>query len=131
MAEAIDVADAVDDEEASGVGARSKGVAVLSDERIALVRDEVRRWAAGVRRDLPWRATRDPWAIVVSETMLQQTQAARVVPKYESFLARFPTVTACAAAGVGDVVDAWAGLGYNRRAVHLHAAAQAVVTCEY
>ena len=100
---------------------------MLSDETIALVRVEVGRWAPGVRRDLPWRATRDPWAIIVSETMLQQTQAARVVPKYESFLARFPTVGACASAGVGEVVDAWAGLGYNRRAVYLHRLATAVV----
>jgi A/G-specific adenine glycosylase len=99
---------------------------VLSDETIAFVRVEVGRWAPGVRRDLPWRATRDPWAIIVSETMLQQTQAARVVPKYESFLARFPTVASCAAARVGEVVDAWGGLGYNRRAVYLHRLATTV-----
>jgi len=100
---------------------------VLSDETVAFVRVEVGRWSSGVRRDLPWRDTRDPWAIIVSETMLQQTQAARVVPKYESFLARFPTVAVCARARVGDVVDAWAGLGYNRRAVYLHRLAIAVV----
>ena len=100
---------------------------MLSDETVALVRVSVGRWAQSVRRDLPWRATRDPWAVLVSETMLQQTQAARVVPKYESFLSRFPTVSACAAAGVGEVVDAWAGLGYNRRAVFLHRLAVTVV----
>ena len=99
----------------------------LSDETIAFVRVSVSRWAQSVRRDLPWRATRDPWAVLVSETMLQQTQAARVVPKFESFLLRFPTVTACAAAGVGEVVDAWSGLGYNRRAVFLHRLAVTVV----
>jgi A/G-specific adenine glycosylase len=83
-------------------------------------------WASpGAARDLPWRRTRDPWAILVSEVMLQQTQVARVVPAYHRFLDRFPTVAACAAAPVGDVVRAWAGLGYNRRAVNLHRAATA------
>ncbi|MEY2447617.1 MAG: A/G-specific adenine glycosylase, partial [Acidimicrobiaceae bacterium] len=59
----------------------------------------------------------------MSELMLQQTQAPRVVPKFEAFVARFPTIDACASASVGDVVDAWQGLGYNRRAVNLHRAA--------
>ncbi|TML16853.1 MAG: A/G-specific adenine glycosylase, partial [Actinobacteria bacterium] len=98
-----------------------------SDETIAFVRTEVGRWAQCARRDLPWRETRDPWAIIVSETMLQQTQVARVLPKYASFLSRFPTAVACAAARVGEVVDAWAGLGYNRRAVFLHRLAAEVV----
>ena len=80
-------------------------------------------WGAASRRDLPWRRTRDPWAVLVSELMLQQTQVPRVVPKYEAFMASFPSPRACAAAPVGDVVRAWAGLGYNRRAVRLHAAA--------
>jgi A/G-specific adenine glycosylase len=78
-------------------------------------------------RDLPWRRTRDPWAILVSELMLQQTQVARVLPRYESFLHRFPTPAACAASPVGDVVRMWAGLGYNRRAVNLHRTAQLCV----
>ena len=78
-------------------------------------------------RDLPWRRTRDPWAVLVSELMLQQTQVARVVPKYEAFVVRFPTVSSCAAAPVGEVVQLWAGLGYNRRAVNLHRTATAVV----
>lgn len=99
----------------------------LCDETVVLARVAVGRWAQPARRDLPWRLTRDPWAILVSETMLQQTQAPRVVPKYESFMARFPTVTACAQAGVGEVVDEWAGLGYNRRAVFLHRLAVTVV----
>jgi len=111
----------------SDAAALRTGEPMLSDETVERVRVAVGRWAQRVRRDLPWRATRDPWAILVSETMLQQTQAARVVPKYESFLERFPTVAACAAAGVGEVVDAWAGLGYNRRAVFLHRLAVAVV----
>jgi A/G-specific adenine glycosylase len=77
-------------------------------------------------RDLPWRRTRDPWAVLVAETMLQQTQVARVVPRFHDFLARFPDVGSCADARVGDVVAEWAGLGYNRRAVQLHACARVV-----
>jgi A/G-specific adenine glycosylase len=83
-------------------------------------------WYARVRRPLPWRETRDPYALLVSEVMLQQTQAARVVPYYEAFLARFPTAEALAAAAPADVLRAWSGLGYNRRALALQAAARAV-----
>jgi len=78
-------------------------------------------------RDLPWRRTRDPWAVLVSETMLQQTQVPRVTERYVEFLGLFPTPAACAAAPAGDVVKAWAGLGYNRRALNLHRCATAVV----
>jgi A/G-specific adenine glycosylase len=78
-------------------------------------------------RPFPWRETRDPWAVLVSEVMLQQTQARRVVAPYVLFLERFPTVSACAESSLGAVVDAWAGLGYNRRARHLHDAARAIV----
>jgi A/G-specific adenine glycosylase len=85
-------------------------------------------WGERSRRDLPWRRTRDPWAVLVSELMLQQTQVARVVPRYEAFLDRLPTPAACSDAGVGEVVTLWAGLGYNRRAVNLHRAAGQVVT---
>ena len=84
-------------------------------------------WASGRREDLPWRRTRDPWAVLVSELMLQQTQVSRVVPRFAQFLERFPTVEVCAGAGVGAVVEEWAGLGYNRRAVNLHRAAVQVV----
>jgi A/G-specific adenine glycosylase len=84
-------------------------------------------WGRRTRRDLPWRRTRDPWAVLVSEVMLQQTQVTRVVPRYLAFLERFPTPAACAAAPVGDVLVAWHGLGYNRRAVALHGAARAAV----
>ena len=80
------------------------------------------------RHDLPWRQTRDPWAVLVSELMLQQTQVPRVVPKYVAFMERFPTASACAAAPVGEVVKAWAGLGYNRRAVNLHRASSRIST---
>ena len=85
-------------------------------------------WSAGALRDLPWRATRDPWAVLVSELMLQQTQVARVAPRYAAFLARFPTPAACAAAPPAEVIRLWGGLGYNRRAINLHAAARAA--CE-
>lgn len=74
-------------------------------------------------RDLPWRRTRDPWAVLVSEVMLQQTQVSRVAPIWDAFIQRFPTVSACADAAQAEVVKAWAGLGYNRRAVNLHRAA--------
>ncbi len=80
-------------------------------------------------RDLPWRATTDPYAVLVSEVMLQQTQVARVVPRYEAWLVRWPTAAALAAASVADVLRAWVGLGYNRRALRLREAC-AVVTRE-
>jgi A/G-specific adenine glycosylase len=78
-------------------------------------------------RDLPWRRTRDPWAVLVSETMLQQTQVPRVETRFVQFLDEFPTPAACAAKPAGDVVKAWAGLGYNSRALRLHQCAVAVV----
>ncbi|HVF74186.1 MAG TPA: A/G-specific adenine glycosylase [Acidimicrobiales bacterium] len=84
-------------------------------------------WWDEAGRDLPWRRTRDPWAVLVSELMLQQTQVPRVVPKYTAFVDRFPTPASCAAAPVGDVVRLWSGLGYNRRAVNLHRCATAAV----
>ena len=93
---------------------------------VAVIQRAVLRWGEPRLRDLPWRQTRDPWAILVAETMLQQTQVARVVDRYGEFLSCFPTTTVCAAAPVGDVLRAWAGLGYNRRAVKLHAAATMV-----
>jgi A/G-specific adenine glycosylase len=88
--------------------------------------DALLEWYAHARRPLPWRFTRDPYAILVSELMLQQTQAARVVPYYERWLERFPTVEALAAAPLRDVLAAWSGLGYNRRAPALHEAARQV-----
>jgi A/G-specific adenine glycosylase len=88
--------------------------------------DSLLRWYARVRRPLPWRFTRDPYSLLVSEVMLQQTQAARVVPYYEAFLARFPDVGALAAAPAAEVLRAWSGLGYNRRALALRAAAREV-----
>jgi A/G-specific adenine glycosylase len=84
-------------------------------------------WFAATGRDLPWRRTRDPWAVLVAELALQQTQVARVIDRWPVLLARFPDPAACAAAPVAEVVRAWAGLGYNRRAVNLHRAAVEVV----
>jgi A/G-specific adenine glycosylase len=83
-------------------------------------------WYAANGRDLPWRHTNDPYAILVSEVMLQQTQVDRVVPRYERWLERWPTVEALAAATPADVIVEWQGLGYNRRAVSLHRAARVV-----
>ena len=83
-------------------------------------------WYERVKRPLPWRDTRDPYALLVSEVMLQQTQAARVVPYYEAFLERFPDARALAEAAPGEVLAAWSGLGYNRRALALQRAARHV-----
>ena len=93
----------------------------------------LRRWRERFRdrlevtRDLPWRHTRDPWAIYVAEAMLQQTQVARVIPAWNAFLADWPTPRVCAQASRADVIRRWEGLGYHRRAVALHAAAQVMV----
>ncbi len=81
-------------------------------------------WFDREGRDLPWRRTRDPYAILVSEVMLQQTQVERVVPRYERWLRRWPSAAALAAASPGDVIVEWQGLGYNRRALALHRAAR-------
>jgi A/G-specific adenine glycosylase len=83
-------------------------------------------WFQAFGRDLPWRRTRDPYAILVSEVMLQQTQVERVIPRYLAWLERWPTVEALAGAAVADVIRAWQGLGYNRRGVNLYRAAQHV-----
>jgi A/G-specific adenine glycosylase len=87
---------------------------------------EVLAWGVPQMRDLPWRRERDPWRILVAEVMLQQTQVDRVIPKWHAFLAAFPTPTACSLAPLGDVLRLWQGLGYPRRAKHLHATAVAV-----
>jgi A/G-specific adenine glycosylase len=89
--------------------------------------DALIEWYRGARRDLPWRRTRDPYAIWVSEVMLQQTRVAVVVPYWERWMARFPTPAALAAAPLDDVLAAWSGLGYYRRARNLHRGAREVV----
>jgi A/G-specific adenine glycosylase len=83
-------------------------------------------WYAEHGRDLPWRRTRDPYTILVSEVMLQQTQVERVVPRYLEWLERWPTVEALAAATPAEVIRAWQGLGYNRRGLNLHRAARRI-----
>jgi len=83
-------------------------------------------WYREQGRDLPWRRTRDPYAVLVSEVMLQQTQVARVVPRWETWMARWPTAAAVAREPVGEVLRAWVGLGYNRRAVRLWEACRVV-----
>jgi len=88
--------------------------------------DAILAWYAAVRRDLPWRQTSDPYRILVSEVMLQQTQVARVVPYYEAWLERFPDAAALAGASAADVLRMWSGLGYNRRALALQAACAVV-----
>lgn len=96
--------------------------ALVAEQQAALL-----AWGERHQRDLPWRRTRDPWEVLVSEVMLQQTQIARVVPRYAAFLRAFPTASDCATAPVGAVIRAWDGLGYNRRAVQLHRCAQQLV----
>jgi len=83
-------------------------------------------WFRQNGRDLPWRKTRDPYAILVSEVMLQQTQVDRAIPRWTAWLERWPDPAALAAASPADVIREWQGLGYNRRAVSLHRAAQAI-----
>jgi A/G-specific adenine glycosylase len=90
------------------------------------MQDRLLAWFAEHRRDLPWRRTRDPYCVLVSEVMLQQTQVPRVIPRYLEWVERWPTAEALAAARRGEVILAWQGLGYNRRAVNLHRAAQCV-----
>jgi A/G-specific adenine glycosylase len=83
-------------------------------------------WYRRFGRDLPWRRTRDPYAILVSEVMLQQTQVERVIPRWLAWLERWPTPEALASASAADVIRAWQGLGYNRRGINLHRAAAAI-----
>jgi len=90
------------------------------------VRARLLDWYHTHGRRLPWRSTRDPYAILVSEVMLQQTQVERVIPHWERWLERWPTVASLAAATPAEVIVEWQGLGYNRRAINLHRAARAV-----
>ena len=84
-------------------------------------------WKVHGRHDLPWRKTKDPYRILVSEVMLQQTQVLRVIEKHKEFLKKFPTVRALAKASLSDVLKVWSGLGYNRRGKYLHDAAKQIV----
>src|SRR3954469_25936853 len=111
---------------ASEDGAAPKRAQGSPDARPAELHRDLLRWYAASRRDLPWRRQRDPYAIWVSEVMLQQTRVETVVPYYQRFLDRFPTARALADAPIESVLGAWAGLGYYRRARMLHAGARAV-----
>jgi A/G-specific adenine glycosylase len=93
---------------------------------LARVRSSLLGWYAADQRDFPWRRTTDPYAVLVSEVMLQQTQASRVAERFPTFMSRFPTAAALASAGEAQVLAAWSGLGYNRRALALRRAARAV-----
>jgi A/G-specific adenine glycosylase len=109
------------------------GVTARPPSQVRALGRAVERWGTadgqGSRRPgLPWRSTRDPWPVLVSEVMAQQTQVARVVPVYRRFLVQFPTPAACASAPLGEVLRAWQGLGYNRRARNLHRAAGRIVS---
>jgi A/G-specific adenine glycosylase len=94
---------------------------------LAPLRRSIIRWYRRAARDLPWRRTNDPYSILVSEVMLQQTQVVRVIPKYRSFLKRFPTLASLARAPLADVLRAWSGLGYNGRARRLWECARSAV----
>lgn len=96
-------------------------------ERRPQIQRRLLAWHGRYQRDLPWRKTRDPYKILVSEVMLQQTQVDRVIPKYLAWLKTWPTVKALAGAPLRQVLQAWSGLGYNRRAVHLRLAARMVI----
>jgi A/G-specific adenine glycosylase len=90
------------------------------------MRESLLAWFEAHGRDLPWRRTCDPYSILVSEVMLQQTQVERVIPRYLAWLERWPTVQALAAEPAAEVIREWQGLGYNRRAVSLHRAARQI-----
>jgi len=94
---------------------------------LARVRAALLAWYTTARRDFPWRRTNDPYAVLVSEVMLQQTQASRVAERFPTFMERFPTAEALADASEAQVLAAWSGLGYNRRALALRRAATGVV----
>jgi A/G-specific adenine glycosylase len=105
-------------------------ICLVAFRNVTLPTELVLAWYRSNRRDLPWRRTRDPWAVVVSEVMLQQTPVARVLPAYDEWLRRWPTPAALAAEPAGEAVRLWGRLGYPRRALRLHQLA-VVVTQEY
>jgi A/G-specific adenine glycosylase len=102
---------------------------LVGPARARRVSEKLRRWFRTNGRDLPWRRTRDPYRVLVSELMLQQTQVSRVVPRYGEFLEAFPTLHHVARAKPARVTEAWTGLGYYARARNLHALARQVTDC--
>ena len=106
----------------------SKHLMKIAKLRIENLKDEVwRYWKKHGRHNLPWRKTKNPYRILVSEVMLQQTQVLRVITKYKEFLKEFPTVQKLARAPLGSVLKVWNGIGYNRRAKYLRDAAKIIV----
>ncbi|MFZ9398851.1 MAG: A/G-specific adenine glycosylase, partial [Ilumatobacteraceae bacterium] len=99
----------------------------LTDDEVRVQQDALLGWATPRLREFVWRSTRDPWAVLVSEVMLQQTGVGRVIPKWGAFMEAFPTARACAESSLGDVLRMWQGLGYPRRARNLHSAAGVIV----
>lgn len=108
----------------------------LTPEHISQFQEKILTWYSHNKRDLPWRppslklrkdGTRDPYKILVSEVMSQQTQLSRVIPKYEAWMVRFPTISELAATPVSEVLRLWSGLGYNRRALNFQKASQVIV----
>ncbi len=99
----------------------------LTPEHLARLRSGLLAWYDRQRRDLPWRDEPDPYRVWVSEVMLQQTQVTTIIPYYERFLRRFPSLADLAAASLDEVLKVWEGLGYYARARHLHAAARQVM----
>jgi A/G-specific adenine glycosylase len=106
---------------------KSKEVKSQTEVRERMLRTQLLAWYDAHARDLPWRESRDPYRVWVSEIMLQQTRVAAVIAHYHEFLRRFPTVEKLAGAREASVLAAWSGLGYYRRARMLHAAAKVVV----
>src|ERR1700756_641902 len=100
---------------------------MLTGKDIIIFRKQLLAWFRQFQRDLPWRHTKDPYAIWISEIMLQQTRVAAVIPYYERFLKRFPNAAALARADEADVLAMWSGLGYYSRARNLQKAARQVV----
>lgn len=110
-----------------GIDPQSHDAWSIPADIVATFRSHLLAWWEQNHRDLPWRHTRDPYRILISEVMLQQTQVDRVIPYYHEWLETFPTVNTLAAAPLAEVIRRWKGLGYNRRAVNLQRTAQAVV----
>jgi len=103
---------------------------MINRQQVVLFQKKILDWYHENQRDLPWRKTRDPYKILVSEVMSQQTQLSRVIPKYEAWLEKFPTIQKLAVAKVSDVLHYWSGLGYNRRALNLKKTAE-IITKKY
>jgi len=100
---------------------------MIPQKKITDFRKQILTWYRKNQRDLPWRKTRDPYRILISEVMSQQTQISRVIPKYEAWLDKFPTVQSLAASNISDVLRYWSGLGYNRRALNLKKTAEMII----